>query len=181
MIPENFYKSLLRGIVGFAKVTSLEILTHLVPKYAELEEEYVQYMDPKMKEPITGETLFEEFVEKIEWYQEAVAVQNPYSPAQIVSMAYTNIENGGYIKTIVDNGLQKQGSRIPGSTSRITLIDPPRRPKDNQGPRRTEAMQRTYMLHKPMQHFSLRCSRTTPWIWLILQRLHKPTEHWSRC
>ena len=48
-----------------------------------------------MKEPISGETLFEEFVEKIEWNQEAVAVQNPYSPAQIVSMAYTNIEKCG--------------------------------------------------------------------------------------
>ena len=45
-----------------------------------------------MKEPISGKTLFEEFVEKIEWDQEAVAVQNPYTPAQIVSMAYANIE-----------------------------------------------------------------------------------------
>ena len=49
----------------------------------------------KMKEPISGETLFEEFVEKIEWNQESVAVQNPYSPAQIVSMAYANIEKCG--------------------------------------------------------------------------------------
>ena len=48
-----------------------------------------------MKEPISSETLFEEFVKKIEWNQEAVAVQNPYSPAQIFSMAYTNIEKCG--------------------------------------------------------------------------------------
>ena len=48
-----------------------------------------------MKEPISRETLFEEFVEQIEWNQEAVAVQNPYSPAQIVSMAYANIEKCG--------------------------------------------------------------------------------------
>ena len=33
--------------------------------------------------------------DKIEWNQEAVAVQNPYSPAQIVSMAYANIEKCG--------------------------------------------------------------------------------------
>ena len=48
-----------------------------------------------MKEPISGETLFEDFVEKIEWNQEAVAIQNPYFPAQIVSMAYANIDKCG--------------------------------------------------------------------------------------
>ena len=48
-----------------------------------------------MKEPISGETLFKDFVEKIDWNQEVVAVQNPYSHAQIVSMAYANIEKCG--------------------------------------------------------------------------------------
>ena len=48
-----------------------------------------------MKEPISGEIIFEDFIEKIEWNQEAVAVQNPYTPAQIVSMAYANIEKCG--------------------------------------------------------------------------------------
>ena len=32
-----------------------------------------------MKEPISGKTLFKEFVEQIEWNQEELAVQNPYS------------------------------------------------------------------------------------------------------
>ena len=45
-----------------------------------------------MKEPISGETIFEEFIEKIERNQEAFAVQNPYTTAQIVSMVYANIE-----------------------------------------------------------------------------------------
>ena len=64
-----------------------------------------------MKEPMLGETLFEEPIKKIEWNQEAVAVQNPYSPAQIVSMAYANIKNAGNTKKIVNNGLVNQGSR----------------------------------------------------------------------
>ena len=34
LIMEKFYKSLLSRIIGFAKVTSLEILTHLIPDYA---------------------------------------------------------------------------------------------------------------------------------------------------
>ena len=57
-----------------------------------------------MKEPISGETLFEEFVEQNECNQEALAVQNLYTPAQIVSTAYANIENLGYINMIVKNG-----------------------------------------------------------------------------
>ena len=73
----------------------LEILTHLISEYAELEEEDIQEIDRKTKEPISGEILFEEFVEQNEWNQEAVAVQNPYYPAQIFSMAYANIDKCG--------------------------------------------------------------------------------------
>ena len=95
LIPEKFYKSLLSRIIGFKKVTSLEILTRLISEYAELEEEDMQEIERKIKEPISGETLFEEFVEQIEWNQEAVAMQNPYSPAHIFSMAYANIDKCG--------------------------------------------------------------------------------------
>ena len=48
-----------------------------------------------MKNPINGETLFEDFIEQIEWNQEAVAVQNPYTPTQILSMALNNIRKSG--------------------------------------------------------------------------------------
>ena len=74
LIPQKFYKSLSSGIIGFAKVTSLEILRNLISEYAELEEEDIQEIDQKIKEPISGETLFKDFVEKIEWNQEAVAM-----------------------------------------------------------------------------------------------------------
>ena len=49
----------------------------------------------KIKEPISGKTLFEEFVKQIEWNPEAVAVHNPYSLDQIVSMVYANIDKCG--------------------------------------------------------------------------------------
>ena len=81
LTKENFYKSLSSRIIGFAKVTSLEILSHLITEYAELEEEGVHDINRKMKDPISGKILFEEFVEQIEWNQEAVAVKNSYSPA----------------------------------------------------------------------------------------------------
>ena len=65
LILEKFYKSLSSHIIGFAEVTSLEILTHLISEYAELEEEDIQEIDQKIKEPISGETLFEDFVKKL--------------------------------------------------------------------------------------------------------------------
>ena len=61
LILEKFCKYLSIRIIGFAKVKSLKILTHLITKYSELEEEDVQDIDWKMKEPISGETLFKEF------------------------------------------------------------------------------------------------------------------------
>ena len=54
LIPEKFYNSLSSRIIGFAKVTSLKILTRLITEYAELEEENVQDIARKMKEPISG-------------------------------------------------------------------------------------------------------------------------------
>ena len=94
-IPEKFYKSLLSRIIVFAKVTSLNILTHLITNYAEVEEEEVQDTKRKMKEPISSKKLFEELVKKIECNQEAITVQNPYSLAQIVPMVYASIEKCG--------------------------------------------------------------------------------------
>ena len=41
-------------------------MTYLISEDAELEEEDIQEIDRKIKELIPGETLFEEFIEKIE-------------------------------------------------------------------------------------------------------------------
>ena len=90
-------------------------------------------------------------------------------------------KNAGWTKTIAKNGLTKQGLIKHGATSRLTSLRPSRIPKYPQGPRRLKAMQQMYTMHKPMRHFSLRCSRTTPWLWRISWRLHKPTEHRLPC
>ena len=49
---------------------------HLITEYAELEEEDIQEIDHKIKEPISGETISKDFVEQIEGNQEALSVQN---------------------------------------------------------------------------------------------------------
>ena len=58
LIPQKFYKSLSSRIIGYNKVTSLEIMTHLISEYVELEEEDIQEIDRKIKEPIYRETLY---------------------------------------------------------------------------------------------------------------------------
>ena len=42
LIPEKHYKSLSGQIIGFAKVTFLQILTHLITEYVELEGDDIQ-------------------------------------------------------------------------------------------------------------------------------------------
>ena len=46
-----------------------------------------------MKQPISAETLFEEFVEQIETAVNTVATQVPYTRQHIVSIAFTMVEN----------------------------------------------------------------------------------------
>ena len=49
-----------------------------------------------MKLPISGETEFKTFVQQIEDGQEAVALQNPYTDTQIVTIAENLIESTGF-------------------------------------------------------------------------------------
>ena len=44
-----------------------------------MEDDDIQEIDWRMKEPISGETIFKEFIDQIEWNQETVAVQNTYT------------------------------------------------------------------------------------------------------
>ena len=48
-----------------------------------------------MKKTIAAKTLFEEFVEQIETAVDVVATQVPYTRQQIVSIAFTMVENAG--------------------------------------------------------------------------------------
>ena len=54
LIPEKYYKSLSSRIIGFAKSTCFQILTHLITEYTELEDDDIQEIDQRMKEMISG-------------------------------------------------------------------------------------------------------------------------------
>ena len=49
---------------------------HFITKYADLEYYDIQEINWKTKEPISSVTIFEEFIQKIEWNQEVIMVQN---------------------------------------------------------------------------------------------------------
>ena len=71
-------------------------MTHLWTTYGLLKEEDVQDFDKNIKTAISTDTCFEDFVAQIEDKTYAVSFQNPYSPAQIVSILYTIVNATGF-------------------------------------------------------------------------------------
>jgi len=59
LIPEKFYKSHASSLIGFSIITCLQILTHVITEYAELDDDAIQDIDKNMKTPINRKTLFE--------------------------------------------------------------------------------------------------------------------------
>ena len=92
LIPEAYFRSFKNKYTRYANVKCLNILTHLWTTYGILQDFEVQENDVRKKQPISAETLFEEFVEKIETAVDTVATQVPYTRQQIVSIAFTMVE-----------------------------------------------------------------------------------------
>ena len=74
-----YYRSFKKN-TGFASVSCLTILNHLWKTYGTLQDYKGQENNEMMRQPITAETLFEDFVEQIEVLVDAVATQVPYTP-----------------------------------------------------------------------------------------------------
>ena len=89
LIPEAYYRSFKNKHTGFATVSCLNILTHLCTTCGTLQYYEVQENNEMMKQPITADTLFKDFIEQVEVTVDAVATQLPYMPEQIYSIAFT--------------------------------------------------------------------------------------------
>ena len=158
LIPEKLYKSLSSRIIGFPKVTCLQILNHLIIKYAELEDDYIQEINQRMKQPILRETIFEELIEKIEWNQEAVAVQNLYMLAHTVSMAFSNIKKCGLYQDNCREWSYKQRLEKMWSNFKARLVSvfketqrPPRTSKNECYAANVQSAQANVALFEEMQ------------------------------
>ena len=73
LIPEAYFLSFKNKYTGYANVKCLDILTHIWTTYGVLQDFEVQENDLRMKQPITAETLSEEFVKQIKTAVDAVA------------------------------------------------------------------------------------------------------------
>ena len=96
LVPEVYYRTLKKKYTAYAGVTCLTLLTHLRTEYGRLTRQYIDEIDKRMKSPISGETEIKGFVQQIEDGQEAVALHNPYTDTQIVTIAENLIESTGF-------------------------------------------------------------------------------------
>ena len=79
LVPEAYFLSFNNKYTGYANVKCLDILTQLWTTYGVLQDFEVQEDDFRMKQPITAETLFEDFVEQIHTAVDVVSTQVPYT------------------------------------------------------------------------------------------------------
>ena len=93
LTPEAYFRSFKNKYTGYANVKYLDIISHLWTTYGVLQDFEVQENNVRIKQPISVETLFEEFVEQIKTAVNAVATQVPYTRQQIVIIAFTVVEN----------------------------------------------------------------------------------------
>ena len=107
LISEAYFRSFKNKYTGYANVNCLDILTHLWNRYGVLQDFEEQENDLRMKQPITAETLFDDFVEQIETAVDGVATQITYTREQIVSIAFTSVENAGIYYDVVKEWRRK--------------------------------------------------------------------------
>ena len=87
LVQEVYYRILKKKYTAYAVATCLTLLTHLHSKYGRLTSQDIEKIDKRMKSQISGDIEFKAFVQHIEDGQEAVALQNPYTDIQIVTIA----------------------------------------------------------------------------------------------
>ena len=96
-----------------------------------------------MKQPITAETLFEDFVEHIETAVNAVITQVPYTRQHIVSIAFTMVENAGIYYDGVKEWCRKETAENVGSFQDVFCKESSERSESNHGHQRQKDVEQT--------------------------------------
>ena len=92
LVPEVYYRTLSNKYTAYVGITCLTLFTHLHIEYGRLTSQNIDDIDKRMKISITGETEFETFIKQIGYGKEAVALQNPYTTTQIVTIVENLVE-----------------------------------------------------------------------------------------
>ena len=96
LVSEVYYRTLKKKYTAYAGVTCLTLLTHLHSEYGRLTRQDIYEINKRMERKISGDTEFEAFVQQIEDGKEAVALQDPYTDIQIVTITENLIESTGF-------------------------------------------------------------------------------------
>ena len=167
--PEIYYKTLKNRYTGYTGSSTLQILTHLWTEYGEISEDDVRANDSALKREITGETHFEELVAQVEDHQEAVAVQNPYTAAQILSIAYNLVKDTGFTTKVVKSGKDGQLMKKHGPNSNCFFLENLKKIGNRKRKRRQEGSQILWK-RKMNKIFGLKWRRSKRWrlrIWQL--------------
>jgi hypothetical protein len=95
-VDETFLRSLRDKYIGYANVTTLQMLTHLYAAYAQISETDLQANDEQMKSDYDVNQPIEVLIDQIDDAVDlAAAASNPYTPEQVVTIAYTLVFKTG--------------------------------------------------------------------------------------
>jgi len=88
-VDEMYYRTLRHRFIGYGNVTTRQILDHLYAQYADISSSALQDNDKRLKAPYDPNQPIESIFEQIETAVEFAAAGNsPYTPVQIVNLAY---------------------------------------------------------------------------------------------
>ena len=134
-----------------------------------------------MKEPISGETVLKNSSRKSSGIKKRSRVRIRIHPLILSLYRSQKSINAGYIKMLSRNVHANRVSTKPGAILKLTSQESLNKQKDPPWLWRPRGMRSMWNPHKPTRSCLMRCSRTTPWSWKILQRKHNPIEHRLRC
>jgi hypothetical protein len=95
-VDETYVRSLRDKYIGYANVTTLQMITHLYTSYAKISESDLEENDARMKADYDVNQPIEVLIDQIDDAVDmAAAGKTPYTPEQVVTIAYTLIFKTG--------------------------------------------------------------------------------------
>jgi hypothetical protein len=95
-VDDTYVRSLRDKYIGYANVTTLMMLKHLYDSYARISEGDLEENDARMKADYDVNQPIEVLIDQIDdTVDMAAAAENPYTPEQVVTIAYTLVFKTG--------------------------------------------------------------------------------------
>lgn len=108
-VPEVYTRALATPTLGYARVTTKQLLTHLYEMYGTISAKDIARNDANIRAPLDTTKPIETFFERIELCQEfATATQDPFSQRKMVNIVHTAFQNIPKFKLAVREWKKKE-------------------------------------------------------------------------